>query len=425
VRDAKKTRKLDLEVISYPEDVLITDPYFVIFAEVRNIGTLPLENVVLDIDSVKGWYGERMHIGRLETGERKVVEIRVDNNICASDKFVLASPLHIGLTAWDEGASDHEDVYTNSEIPLVSILTDRDAYAEGDVMRACIIFNNLDGADQDKLEFELGVSYGEYYVVDYLSPYAVSGGKVLVVTKDYPLDSIPVTGDYRIDVSAYKDGALFSDSYCSAEASTTVFLNGFIEQRLLQAENSVHPFFYENEQHSLKLTWLDESFVDVIVSSYANEYRVRLLETEEVDLDSDSLPDVSLTYVGTLAGRADLRLRLLPKHPPRMSQSSVYYVLDLDRDEAESHRICYVQMGCLPDDRSIADCYSEGVPAALSKNNSGDHESGEKGRDYCQAREGACSKRDFKNCGVVRCIYFKAQPTTNNETYRKMMFKRC
>jgi hypothetical protein len=325
----KKAKEIDLTLISYPEDIDLTDESFVTFAKVKNTGDVLLENVKLDVNTDKGWYAKTIYIGDLNTGESKVIEIKIENVICSSDNFLLVDPLKIEVITTENEASDLQNIEIDVNIPELSILTDRKFYSEDDILRACIIFNNLQGEYKDKLEFELGILEKEYYILDYLSPYYVNKNKILFVTNDYKLKDIPVTSNYTITVDVYQKGDLFSEEYTIAKAENIIFLNGFIENKILQRENTVYEFMYENEKHNIMINKIDENFVDVSVSSYTSNHSIRLLEEVQIDLDKDSMKDISIIYLGEINNKADLRLRLIPKQPKKLDIQPGYQILNL------------------------------------------------------------------------------------------------
>ncbi|MBW2996685.1 hypothetical protein KY332_05305, partial [Candidatus Woesearchaeota archaeon] len=65
------------------------------------------------------------------------------------------------------------------------------------------------------------------------------------------------------------------------------------------------------------------------VSSKSKDYKIRLLEMVYIDLNGDDKDDISLTYLGIKAGKADVRIRLVPRKPLDIGGDSASYVLDL------------------------------------------------------------------------------------------------
>jgi len=327
IPEIEKVKEIDLKIISYPESVNIKDDEFIISAEVENTGEALLEDVSIGIEISEGWSSETVEVGNLEISEKKTMEIKVKNEVCTSDYIVINPSLKLELIAKEKDVSDDEELNVNINVPELSVLTDRKAYSEGDMMGTCIIYNNAGNEKKDKLEFEFGILYEEYYILDYFSPYSVDEDKILVVTRDYSLIDIPVTGNYVVDVKMYRKGSLFSEKYLIVEDSNKVFLNGFIEDRILKGEGERYEFMYRQDEHIIQVDNVDENFVDLRVSSDPEDYRIILLETVHVDLDKDGLNDLEMVYLGELGGKADLRLRLIPKEP-RAIVGSAHHILD-------------------------------------------------------------------------------------------------
>jgi len=330
-------KDIDLTIISYPGIINIKEDKFVVFAKVENTGNILLEGITLDVDVTEGWSGKPLSIGTLDVGENKIVEIPFENIICDSSSFVITSLLEIRLTAEEKDVSDSENIMIDIYIPELSVLTDRDTYSEGDIMRLCIIYSNINEESKEQLEFEINFLYEQDsdYIIDYLSPYSVSKDKILIVTRDYVLDNIPVTTYYTIDVKAYSYGDLFSDKYLEHEADTEVFLNGIIEDTILQRANTVYGFKYNNEQHSVQINEINENYVDITVYSSPQDFRLRLLETIFVDLDEDDISDISLTYMGLKEDKADIRIKILPKTPKELAKASASYEVGLNEKTPE------------------------------------------------------------------------------------------
>jgi len=332
VVEEEPIKDIVLRVISYPESIDITEKEFVIFVEVQNTGNVPLEGVRVEVDTNEVWPGETIFLGNLGVGERKTTEISFENEICSSESFVIRSALDIRLTAIERDVEDSEDILINMDIPELSVSTDRTEYAEGDLMRLCIIYNNVGKEAKEKLEFEIDFMYNqeESYIIDLLSPFSVKENKILIVTRDYVLENIPETTDYTIDVIMYQRGTLFTERYLAAKASTKVLLNGIIEDTILQRENSVYEFKYDNEQHSVTINEVNENFVDITIFSSPQNYRIELLETINVDLDEDGINDISLTYLGLKDEKADIRLKILPKTPKVPAKATTSFEVGLE-----------------------------------------------------------------------------------------------
>jgi hypothetical protein len=319
-------KDIELTIISYPRDITLYDKEFVVFAEVKNTGKLPLENVVLEADPNGGWDAETTHLGDLAVGEKKITQIKIENNICSEGSFLIDPEFKILLTAKEQDVSDSEDIMINMEVNELTVLTDEQEYAEGDVMRLCIIYNNLNQEMKDKIEFEVNFLYEkEAYIIDYLSSFSVNQDKILIVTRDYVLDDIPITADYNINVKMYGQGVLFSGIYLIAEETAKVTLNGIIEDQILQRENTVYDFKYDNEQHSVHINKIDDDFVEVTVYSSPKNFTIKILETIYVDLDDDNTSDISLTYVGLEDSKADIRLKILSKRPKQLVETTASY----------------------------------------------------------------------------------------------------
>jgi hypothetical protein len=246
--------------------------------------------------------------------------MRFENRICSSESFSIKSGLNIELTAKEKEIEDYERLFMNVEIPEFSVLTDNDWYTEGDIMRLCLVYNNLGKESKDQLEFEINFVYDkeEPYIIDYLSPYSVGSDKILIVTRDYVLNNIPVTSEYGIDAALFGRGDLFSDKYLITESSIEIFLNGIIEEEILQAVNTSYEFRYRDKIHRIHINYFDESFVDLTVYSPPKDFRIQLLETINIDLDEDEAEDISLTYLGVKDGKADIRIKILPKIPRKV-----------------------------------------------------------------------------------------------------------
>ncbi|MBW2966599.1 hypothetical protein KY342_05835 [Candidatus Woesearchaeota archaeon] len=316
----EEVKDMELRIISYPDDLIITDEEFVVVAEVQNTGSVILEDIILEVDNNQGWYSESEYLGNFDPGERKRVNIRFENEICSSESFVIKSGLKVELTAKEKEIEDYEEAFIDVGIPELSVFTDSNWYSEGDVMRLCIIYNNIGKDSKEQLEFEINFVYEEEepYIIDYLSPYSVDKDKILIVTRDYVLNDIPVTTDYIIDVALFGRGDLFSEKYLITETSTEVFLNGITEDEILQEENTSYEFRYKDEMRRVHINYFDENFVDITLYSPPENFRIKLLETINIDLDEDDVDDISLTYLGVKDDKADIRIKILPKVPKQV-----------------------------------------------------------------------------------------------------------
>jgi hypothetical protein len=316
----EELKQLELNIISYPGSITLSDTEFTLFAEVKNTGTVSLDDVTVESVSDICWETEKTYLGSLGPGERKIAKIKYKNIICSYGCFVFDNFLNISLIAESSDAEDSAGSLIAVNMSRLAVLTDRDAYSEGDMMRLCIIYNNLGQEYKDKLEFELDFlyNYDSHYIIDYLSSFSVNKDKILIVTKDYVLDLIPVTTDYLIDVMMYEYGELFSERYMIARANATAFFNGIIEDQILQRENTVYEFRYNQERHTIQIKEFNDDYVDLIVfSAGPREFRIKLLETVGIDLDGDSMDDISLTYMGLKGDKADIRIKILPKKPAK------------------------------------------------------------------------------------------------------------
>ncbi|MBW2981884.1 hypothetical protein KY343_03320 [Candidatus Woesearchaeota archaeon] len=315
--EEEPVKEISLTIVDYPENIDLEEREFTVFAVVENTGELLLEDVRLEIGDIEGWSAETISLGDLGIGESKSVQIKFVNEICSSE-FVIMPRLDIKLTAKEVEVQDDKDISIDINIPELSVSTDRTEYSEGDVLRLCIIYNNIGKDQKEKIEFEANFMYNEeeHYIIDYLSPYSVNSDKILIVTRDYVLENVPITSDYTIGVKMFLKGDLFSQNYSIAEADTVIFLNGLIEDTILQREDSVYEFKHNNMQHTVIINEVNDNYVDVSVfSSSPQNVRIKLLETVYLDLDEDNENDISLTYMGIKDGKADIRIKILPKQP--------------------------------------------------------------------------------------------------------------
>ncbi|MBD3248691.1 hypothetical protein GF336_01480 [Candidatus Woesearchaeota archaeon] len=316
-------RSISLRIIESPEETSIEDSSFIVFAEVKNTGTLDLKDVRLIPDSSGIWPAETSYLGDLVPGEKKTIRLEFKNNVCSSDYIMISSSLDIRLSAASEKAETTARTSIDIDIPELSVITDKDSYSEKERMRLCLIYNNLDEQEKEKLEFEIDVMHQDSdYIIDYLSPYSVDSNKILLVIRDYALEDIFYTGYYDIYAKLFKEGRLFSDTYLSAEKQKKIYLEGSAEIKLLQAKNTVYSMRHDSRDYSIFIEGFDDSFAHI--SLLSRRYNIRLLESKIFDIDDDSIEDISITYLGEKNSKADLRLRKLPQavHPVIESTSS-------------------------------------------------------------------------------------------------------
>jgi len=325
----KKVKQINLTIINPPKNISLQDKGFVVFAEVKNTGELPLTGVILEINDSNGWDAKDVPVGDIGIGEKRIVEVKFENLVCAYDYIAVGSYLPVNITAREMNVQDTKSFAVSMYIPELTVLTDRNYYFEDDTMRLCIILNNLNNSNRSKLEYEINVYNKEDYIVDILSSYNVPENKFLFVIKDYWIHDVIIVDEYIVRAVLYQRGELFDDRYYVAEANKTVIINGFVEDQILQRENTVYNFRYKEEDHSIFIYKFDENYVYLGVSSYNKEYKIRLLETVYVDLDEDGEDDISLTYLGQKGDKADVRIRLVPKHPVDIGGDSAYYILGL------------------------------------------------------------------------------------------------
>jgi hypothetical protein len=107
-----------------------------------------------------------------------------------------------------------------------------------------------------------------------------------------------------------------------ADAHTGVFLNGLVEGKIVQKEETVYDFEYMGEGHKVAITKADEAFVDIVVESTPQAVRIDLLETMYLDIDGDGEDDISLTYMGLEGDEVDVRIRMLPQKPKTIIEST-------------------------------------------------------------------------------------------------------
>ncbi|MFH1682517.1 MAG: Ig-like domain-containing protein [Candidatus Woesearchaeota archaeon] len=330
-RPIPKEKSINLTLISYPQSITIKDSRFPVFAEVKNTGGLPLQDVRLEVKPVPGWNSPTIYLGDLNPGEKKIIEVLFLNQLCAGDYFTFLPYFQARLTARDLDVQDSQIFSTSITLPELTVLTDQDLYSEGDVMRLCIIYNNLADPAKDQLEFEVNVFYqnNSHYLIDYLSSYNVAQDKILLVIKDYLLDHIPITDFYTVDVDLFGQGELFSPRYQLAEGQAEPFFNGIIEDKILQRENTIYEFRYNNQPHSLKINSFTEDYISLTVYSSPLDLNLHLMDSRRIDLDEDGQEDISLTYLGIEENKADLRIKILPKAPRYPVLVSESYQLSL------------------------------------------------------------------------------------------------
>ncbi|MBU1621947.1 MAG: hypothetical protein KJ597_00060, partial [Nanoarchaeota archaeon] len=336
--EKEEEKKIDLTIIDYPESINITEIQFAIFLEVKNTGELPLTDVKLEV-KLDDQFGEGLlleqeiySIGSLDVGESKPVKVKIKNQICPSEEgdITVSTSAKIKFTAKEEEVSDEKEVLINLNLPRLSVLTDKISYSQGEKIKACIIFNNAGGDDQDKLEFEISLINSDYSILDYLFSYFAPKDNILIVVKELQ-PKILTTTDYLLKVRMFKDGKMFSNDYFNGQAETEVFINEFVELRILGKENSVYPFKFKLKDHNLTVKEFDENFVNVVLGSSQKDYWIRLLERVFVDIDADNEDDLEVIYLGVYQNSADLRLRPLLKpeeEEARPFVGSAYQVID-------------------------------------------------------------------------------------------------
>ena len=326
-----KEKSISLTLVSYPHELSWQESRFPVFAEVKNDGDLSLSDVRLEVEHGPGWNSSTIHLGSFEPGEKRIVEVLFFNQLCRGDYFIFLSSFEARLTAKERDVQDVRTLSIPLLIPEFIVLTDQELYSEGDVMRLCIIYNNLEQPAKEQLEFEVNVFYrnNSHYLIDYLSPYHAGQDKILLVVKDYLLTRIPETDFYTVDIDLFERGELFSSRYQLAEAQARPFFNGLIEDKILQGENTIYNFRYNNHPHTVRINHFMEDSISLTVYSSPLELDLRLLETRKIDLDDDGIEDISLTYLGIEGDRADLRIKILPKSPHYPILISESYQLSL------------------------------------------------------------------------------------------------
>ncbi len=307
------SENISITIIKSPRSINLIDS-FTVSANVENTGDIPIENVVVNNNVGDGWSAEDVKIGTIDAGESKTVEINIGNNFCSGNYFLIPSSMAIELTARGDGVSDSDETSISVSVSELTVLTDSSRYTEGDVLRACIIYNNEGVSNNIGFDFNLNDNNDEPYILDILKSKIVGDGEILIITRDYVLDNIPSTGNYYVDVNGYI-GAMGSDDYRVIDTGTSVFLTGSIEEKIEQKEKQTYNFESEGEDHIIEITNVDENFVDILLYSDPKVMRLKLLETVEVDTNEDGENDISLTYLGIKEGKTDIRMKTLPKKP--------------------------------------------------------------------------------------------------------------
>jgi len=320
-------KNISLYVMEYPASISLESNELVIPVRIDNTGTEYLEDVWLNIDSNDIFPMENIKIGDLNIGEKKVLDLKFENKLCKMNSFTLDTNMKISLAAVESDVSDSEVLDMTIDIPEFTVLTDETKYSEGDVMRVCLIYNNEEKEAKNQIEFELNL-YDEKdspYIIDYLNPYEVDKNRILFVTRDFSLDKIPATTHYKLDARMYDKGSLFKKEYLIGKDDAKIFLNGFVEEKILEKQSGTYEFAFENEPHTITVDTINENYVELTVASTPKQIKLKLLESTMVDLDDDGELDITITYVGMKDGKADIRTRTLPRQPKTVMVPSFYY----------------------------------------------------------------------------------------------------
>ncbi len=315
-KDCLLNKSMMIAIMDYPPSLEVTDEGFSVTVKVDNTGDMTLEGVKVETKHPKGWSSETLNLGNIGVGMGRTAKIKFKNELCSGGSMIIPSLMDVTFTAEEKDVSATDKISLGLDVPELSVLTDKLRYYEADVMRVCMIYNNLGNSDTDKIEFEFNLIYGtegrsEYYIVDYFSPYSVGSDEILLVAKDISLNKIPASTNYMVDLKMFDKGSLFSPKYLVAEAENWIFMTG-MEEKVNEKVGDDYEFMLDDEQHKVTIDATGEDYVVFTIESTPKTFRLRLLESTYVDLDDDNIDDVSVTFMGMSAGKADLRIRMLP-----------------------------------------------------------------------------------------------------------------
>ena len=303
-------KRINFSVISTPE-VVLTDESFTIDFELNNIGNSKLENILLNVEQIDGWLSpEKINIGDLDVEETKKISVKFKNQICLENFIVINDLLNINFRITEKDIMKNKTVFIDVLIPKLSIFSDKKEYSEGEMMRSCIISNNINKPKKDKIDIGINLIYcDESYIFDFLPPYSVSENKLLVIIREYIFKNIPLTSDYLLSATEFGRD-IFSNKYLIEKANNKIKLNSIIKNKQSLQKNDVFEFRYANKLHKLKLIYFNNDFASIYLNQ--KNYDLNKFKNQNIDLDGDEINDININYIGVEKNKAKLIIKIMP-----------------------------------------------------------------------------------------------------------------
>jgi len=253
---------------------------------------------------------EKINIGDLDVEETKKISVKFKNQICLENFIVINDLLNINFRITEKDIMKNKTVFIDVLIPKLSIFSDKKEYSEGEMMRSCIISNNINKPKKDKIDIGINLIYcDESYIFDFLPPYSVSENKLLVIIREYIFKNIPLTSDYLLSATEFGRD-IFSNKYLIEKANNKIKLNSIIKNKQSLQKNDVFEFRYANKLHKLKLIYFNNDFASIYLNQ--KNYDLNKFKNQNIDLDGDEINDININYIGVEKNKAKLIIKIMP-----------------------------------------------------------------------------------------------------------------
>ncbi|MFQ5474540.1 MAG: hypothetical protein ACE5DM_01760 [Candidatus Nanoarchaeia archaeon] len=216
---------IEVELVERPEEVDACMRSIQITAQVTNKFGEDLYNVLVTTDvpeQFKKYWSDDVLINRIPAHKAANVTFTMEQFWCVDDtpKVGRANISDVPVTIY--ATTGRNDAYASDVIPfkleMFSVVSQYAQYDEGEEMKLCFFYNNLNRLDREKLEIELMVDEQRHtYIEDFLASYMAPANMVLAVSEKYALKNVPKTADYMVLGKLYERGSLFQPRYLISE----------------------------------------------------------------------------------------------------------------------------------------------------------------------------------------------------------------
>ncbi|MBU1977185.1 MAG: hypothetical protein KKA62_04520, partial [Nanoarchaeota archaeon] len=329
-------KEVDLTLIDYPQSIgLKEEP--TVKVKVTNTGNKQLKDLTLSFEVSPGWSRpQEVYIPSLEVGETKTIDVKFKNEICSSEgELNIPSNMELSATVEGDGVKDQDSIILPLKVPSgLSVSTDKDSYFSGEDMKVCIFYYNDGREDLNELEFDIliqSLKDFDFLKLDHIFSFHASANEILAIRKDILLTNVFATADYLVKVEMFNGESLSKEDKIE-EAETNVFINGFIEQKILGEIGQDYTVVHNLEKHILTVNDFDNTFAYITFQSSPKNYTLMILEEKPL-LDSLSviyLGEKEITEEGRLIKKADIRVRW-NEIKEKALVGSAYQIFDLGK----------------------------------------------------------------------------------------------